>query len=345
MAFFAPYLQIVSDLHLETPITSPQYAKFKLHVSGTALFLLGDIGLVKDDGLFDYLRRLLDQNRGCRVFYVLGNHEAYQMTLKEAVEKLRAFEEEMKQESGGRFHVLSRNRFDLNENLTILGCTLWSNIQPHQASEIYKRLTDFNEERGIREWTPERYVSEHTRDLAWLNAEVQHIETHEPHRSIMIATHHCPTEDPRATAPEHKFSAMSSAFVSDLSREPCWQSPAVKLWAFGHTHYSCTFQDETSGKLIISNQKGYSGMAMGGQSAQKMNTKIVETSGAEWSVQGTFQKSMPKETPRNKTRPTEMPPVSGAQGLSARQKVKPSLLQRITKRVQTLLRLVPRPTE
>jgi UDP-2,3-diacylglucosamine pyrophosphatase LpxH len=92
MSFLPLQLQIVSDLHLETPISKPAYLSFRLHVTGTHLFLLGDIGLVKDTGLFTFLRHLLDSHRGTRVFYVLGNHEAYQTTLHHAVSKLRDFE-------------------------------------------------------------------------------------------------------------------------------------------------------------------------------------------------------------------------------------------------------------
>ena len=31
----------------------------------------------------------------------------------------------------------------------------------------------------------------------------------------------------------------------------------MKLWAFGHTHYSVDFKDEETGKRVIANQKGY----------------------------------------------------------------------------------------
>jgi predicted MPP superfamily phosphohydrolase len=93
MTFRAPQLQIVSDIHLENPITNPQYLHTKLNVTGNVLFLLGDIGLVKHHGLFVFLRNLLDVNRSCRIFYVLGNHEVYQTTLEDAVEKMREFED------------------------------------------------------------------------------------------------------------------------------------------------------------------------------------------------------------------------------------------------------------
>ncbi|KAI4947693.1 hypothetical protein J4E91_006515 [Alternaria rosae] len=166
MTFFAPQLQIVSDLHLETPMNNPQYSYINLQVTGSALLLLGDIGLVSNDGLFTFLRNLLDQNRGCRIFYVLGNHEAYQTTLGHAVNQMRDFENTAKQDYGGHFRLLFRDRYDLNENVTILGCTLWSNIQPEQAAEVGSRMTDYNEERGIQDWTPERSYMEHARDLA-----------------------------------------------------------------------------------------------------------------------------------------------------------------------------------
>ena len=75
-----------------------------------------------------------------------------------------------------------------DQSTTILGCTLWTAILPDQAVEAYKRLTDFNEERGIREWSIERRFEAHREDLAWLNAQVNDIRETEPLRQIIIAT-------------------------------------------------------------------------------------------------------------------------------------------------------------
>jgi predicted phosphodiesterase len=295
MDFFTPQLQIISDLHLETPMTNSQYTQIDLEVTGSALLLLGDIGLVRHDGLFVFLRNLLDQNRGCRIFYILGNHEAYQTTLENAVNRMRYFEEIVRQDYGGRFRLLFRDRYDLNDKITILGCTLWSNIQPDQAAEVGSRMTDYNEERGIRDWTPERSCKEHARDLAWLNAQVERIQSSEPHRSIFIATHHCPTIDARATDPRHAASSMNSGFVSDLSKELCWTSPAVKVWAFGHTHYSCAFRDEVTDMLIVSNQKGYGGVAGSGVRGRRIKSVIVEQRGDMWVVVDEAQSSRQTE--------------------------------------------------
>jgi hypothetical protein len=288
MAFLISQFQIVSDLHLETPLLHPQYASFNIKIQANNILLLGDIGLVKDEGLFVFLRRCLDRNRGVRMFYVLGNHEPYHTTLEDAIQKLRAFEKEARSEYGGRFKFLHRDRYDIGLDITILGCTLWSAIQPHQSTEIHAWLTEFNVERGIRGWTPSSLTEEHRKDLAWLNAQVSDIQAREPQRQILIATHHCPTVDPRATDPAHADSPISSAFVSDISEETCWTSPAVKMWAFGHTHYSCEFRDEKTGKLVLSNQKGYKRLGQARVGPKCFRAKIVEAKMGEWQAVDLF---------------------------------------------------------
>lgn len=273
MSFFPPQFQIMSDLHLETPKSSPQYTTFLPPARASNIFLLGDIGLVRDDGLFQFFRRMLSLHRGSRFFYLLGNHEAYQITHAQAVARVREFEEEARREYGGRFHFLHRDRYDLAD-ITILGCTLWSDVLPEQASEVVQRMTDFNEERGIVDWQLEDCMEEHRKDLEWLNNQVQDIAKSRPDRQIIILTHHSPTIDPQATMPEHRDSSMSSGFASDLSQEPCWTSDNVKMWAFGHTHYSCSFYDRD--KLVIANQKEY------GKS--ELRDIMVEPASGRWTV-------------------------------------------------------------
>ena len=75
MSLFAPQFQILSDFHLETPLLQPQYRAFRPSIRSNNLFLLGDIGLVKDDGLFEFLSGLLERKPNLRIFYVLGNHK------------------------------------------------------------------------------------------------------------------------------------------------------------------------------------------------------------------------------------------------------------------------------
>ncbi|KAF2635074.1 hypothetical protein P280DRAFT_474175 [Massarina eburnea CBS 473.64] len=275
---FPTQIQIISDLHLETPLPSPSYLTFKLPVHGPNLCLLGDIGLVIHNQLFDFLRRLLDEERGTRIFYILGNHEAYETTHDDAIQKLRDFEQEAKKEFGGRFVFLHRDRYDLDKEVTILGCTLWSKISADQVDEAQTRLTDYNEQRGIRNWSIENHLSEHALDLDFLNTQVQKLGAEEPQRQIVILTHHSPTIDARASDPRFCKSPISSCFATDLSNEMSWKSPMVRMWAFGHTHVNCKFQIEETGLLVVTNQKGYTKLGDTTKGRGRMKTCSVEVS-------------------------------------------------------------------
>jgi hypothetical protein len=334
MSFFAPQFQIVSDLHLETPLTTPQYDSFGLNVQADNLFLLGDIGLVVDAGLFRFLRRILEHNRGCRIFYVLGNHEPYRTTYEHAHKLLRGFEQEAADEFGGRFKVLCRDRYDLDDTITILGCTLWSAIQHEQTSDIAQRSTDLNKEVGIKDWTLERHRAEHEKDLAWLNSQISAIEKDEPHRQIVVATHYSPTIDPRANNPQHKGSTVSSNFVTDLSREPCWISSTVKLWAFGHTHYSCDYRDEETGKLVVANQRGYAGLAAGRKKAGT-RTRIVEVGTEGWELVES-RKSREEEQGKAVDAQAEKETIRDGENDIAAKPMKDSILHRMARRVQSI---------
>ncbi|KAF2730934.1 hypothetical protein EJ04DRAFT_545477 [Polyplosphaeria fusca] len=274
MSLFAPTIQVVSDLHLETPIGLPSYASFKIPIHSSNLFLLGDIGLVKDDALFNFLRKLL-RNRSLHIFYLLGNHEPYQLSLSSTVERMRNSESECKLSFGGRFIFLNRDRYDLSSTITILGCTLWSDVEADQAADVAARLTDFNDQRGIRDC----------------------LEAEEPHRQVIVATHHCPTKNPRALDPQHVASPISSGFTSDLSNEYCWTCPAVRLWAFGHTHYSCSYYDDK--KLVISNQKGYHSLEKQNQEAVK-DLVVIEAMG-QWQISAPSPNKQPIHTGPSET--------------------------------------------
>lgn len=265
--------QIVSDLHLETPLMSPSYSHFNQRqnfpIHAPNLFLLGDIGLTSQPQLFTFLSTLLDQHANLRIFYVLGNHEPYHTTLELSLQSLFAFEAKVGTE---RFTFLHRRRVDLSDTLTILGCTLWTHIPPSSSHACATLLTDFDETNGIWERSVEQHNSDHALDLAFLNDAVAQITTSEPQRDIVILTHHSPTIDGRANHPRHDRSSTNDGFRTDLSGQVCWISPAVKMWGFGHTHFSCQFYDTVSDidhsaagnetrvkrkKLVLANQKGY----------------------------------------------------------------------------------------
>lgn len=253
--------QIVSDLHLETPKSRPSYGEFEIQPACSYLALLGDIGNVADPRLFEFVERQLQQFDV--VFYVLGNHEPYGITYSEARKALKDFEANIEQRScpetgakSGKFVFLDRRRYDCPEGVTVLGCTLFSFVRPQQRDSVSRFVSDFTE---TKDWTVEAHNIAHERDLKWLNSQVSECAYYEPQRSIVVLTHHSPTMTETANDPRHlqDSSEVQSAFATDLSNQVCWTSPQVKLWAFGHTHFNCDFNEPKTGKRIVANQKGY----------------------------------------------------------------------------------------
>lgn len=243
--------QILSDLHLETQ------ASYNFHFKQTApnLALLGDIGHVGDDALFVFLEKQL--HRYWNVFFVLGNHEPISGSWPAAKRRVRGFANRMEQlrtrATIGCFVLLDQTRHDVNDTLTVLGCTLFSRVTREQAAAVGSRFVDFQQ---IQNWTVADHVDAHASDLRWLNAQVSEISRTQPQRQIAIFTHYSPILDPRAVEEKHRDSAVMSGFATDLSAEECWTSPSVVMWAFGHTHFSCEFSD-AFGKKVVTNQRGY----------------------------------------------------------------------------------------
>lgn len=245
--------QIVSDLHLET---RGSYDDFVLKQTAPNLGLLGDIGQVVDPGFFPFLRKQL--SRYWNVFLVLGNHEPSMTSWPDAKGRVRSFADNMEnlrsRSTIGRFIFLDQTRYDLSENLTILGCTLFSKVTPAQREEVASRFVDFKQ---IREWDVDDHIEAHISDLTWLNTQVTKISKSEPRRAIVIFTHYTPTIDDKTIRKDNQTSSnVSSGFSTDLSKEECWTSSSVILWAFGHTHFNCDFVDDF-GKRVLANQMGY----------------------------------------------------------------------------------------
>ena len=174
-------------------------------------------------------------------------------TQVESDARLQAFEKEVAADPSipGKFVYLNRTRYDVSATLTVLGCTLWSALNPDDLDILSWALTDF---KRIEGFDPAAFTALHQRDLAWLNATVEDIAAREPDRQIIIFTHHAPTV--RDTGdPKFDGQPSNSAFATELTGQPCWKSGKVKFWGFGHTHWCCDF--ERDGVRVYSNQRGY----------------------------------------------------------------------------------------
>ncbi|KAI9051277.1 hypothetical protein LZ554_005378 [Drepanopeziza brunnea f. sp. 'monogermtubi'] len=184
-------IQILSDLHLEAP---KGYDVFEVVPKAPYLALIGDIGCVTDPGYFTFIEKQISQFRV--VFIMLGNHEPYHSSWATARERLKGLGQHVKGKAGlGSLIFLDQTRYDVSAEITILGCTLFSNILPAQSDHVSYGLNDFYH---IEDWTVEKHNEAHLADLAWLNNQVETIARTEPQRKIIILTHHSPTTDPRS---------------------------------------------------------------------------------------------------------------------------------------------------
>ncbi|KAK1996225.1 calcineurin-like phosphoesterase [Colletotrichum falcatum] len=248
-------LQIVSDLHLEAP---KAYDMFDIVPRAPCLALLGDIGNVAAHKT-DILAFLIRQLKSFRtVLFVPGNHEAYHSSWPETLKILRNFEQEAREDdSVGDFILLDRKAYRMpDSNVVVLGCSLFSSIPPQSADSVSMGLNDFFQ---INDWEVGAHNEAHTRDLAWLNAQVTELDR--SNVDIIIFSHWSPSTDGRAIDPRHAQSPITSGFATDLSGEVCFNSSNVKIWAFGHTHYNCDFIVEREGRSgplrLVTNQRGY----------------------------------------------------------------------------------------
>jgi predicted phosphodiesterase len=241
-------IQILSDLHLETPAA---YDAFVITPTAEYLALLGDIGHTKDVGLMEFLRKHMTKFK--IMFYVLGNHEPYHSSYAASKQHLLTLQAETEQQASGKFILLDQTRYNLSPTVSILGCSLFSKITAAQRDSVSFGLNDLYH---IENWTVDEHVQKHESELHWLNAEVQKLGE-EPDRKIIIMSHYSPTVDHRSVNPKHKSSTISSGFMTDLSQEICFSSERVTVWAFGHTHFNCDFENEAHQTRLVTNQRGY----------------------------------------------------------------------------------------
>ncbi|KAK0738999.1 hypothetical protein B0T21DRAFT_391276 [Apiosordaria backusii] len=238
----------------------------------------------------DALRQfLLTQLRQFKVvFYVPGNHEPYSSSWEAVNLFLEEFstlvlQKKREGEALGEFVPLDRTRYQIGgEEVTVLGCTLHSFVADEYKEVASRSLNDFYR---TKDWSVDSHNNAHEADKKWLNRQVEEIEREDVggKRKVVIFTHHSPTTDRRANDARHElvegWEARGSAFRTDLSKEKCWTSDRVKLWAFGHTHFNGDFWvdgEEGKGKRVYTNQRGYDRVGGGGLSAGFDVDRVVQ---------------------------------------------------------------------
>ncbi|KAK2814097.1 hypothetical protein FQN50_000501 [Emmonsiellopsis sp. PD_5] len=237
----------MSDLHLEV---CRQYADFQIIPCATRLILAGDIGRLTDYEAFrDFL--LSQCENFAEVYLVLGNHEFFGISRQEGLR----LADKLQQEPGlkDKLIVMNRKRVDL-EDVTLLGCTVHSQIPPDAEEIVRKMINDFSH---IGDWTVADHNTEHANDVKWLRDEITSIRKTEAglKRKIVVISHHAPATKGTSKS-QYEGNPWSSAFSTDLLgtvEKSCLDH--VQWWIFGHTHYSTEL---IRGRVrLVSNQRGY----------------------------------------------------------------------------------------
>jgi hypothetical protein len=257
--------QVFSDLHLDH---ESQYLTFHIPVAAPYLILGGNIGRLVDYD--DYLSFLVRRcNLHDKVYLVLGALEFHGIGWMEGLQLAHKMEQDPI--TKGKLEVLYETRADVPDtNITLLGCTLWSRIPEADTAAIMKKISEFDEERGIKEWDIKQHNSEHKRDYKWLLEELKKLQplpkpaggaapaapaaTPATPRDVIVVSSFAP--DLRdALDPWQIDAPWATAYGTDMLSKGDWSG--IKMWITGTTGRTCEF--EKSGITIVSNQRGRKG--------------------------------------------------------------------------------------
>lgn len=234
-------IQYISDIHLE------YYGDdiIELPIMAEYLALVGDIGNPTYKNYDKFLNWCSNNYRD--VFLVLGNHEHYHLEnmldMDEIVNKIVI--------KYSNVHFLNNSSYIIDDYI-FLGTILWSYV-PNNAKNIVEKYD--NDYRCIKlngvaisvDITNKLFH----KNVKWLEEEIDQFKD----KKVIVLTHFAPlmrgTSDPKY---EIDGRLLNHAFASDLSY--LMEKP-IKLWIFGHTHWTCNFT--YNGVQIVSNGVGYKG--------------------------------------------------------------------------------------
>lgn len=219
-------LQIVSDVHLEFRQNAARINSLK-PVSPN-LALLGDIGNPKTTEYQNFIKSC--SRNFDNVFLIAGNHEYYHHTIAEIDGFLRLFSQNL-----GNVHFLQNSAINL-DGFKIIGCTLWSKIDP----KIHGQISDYRYiygKKNIRKITPNEILNIHQESVKYLEQELNPYLSANWTLPHIVLTHHAPLNNELILG-SYKYLNSHSAFATNL--EYLFRMPVV-AWGYGHTHLNSRF--------------------------------------------------------------------------------------------------------
>ena len=252
---------VVSDIHYQpdseytedgeyTGNSVPCFIDFEPKELKSADYLLIAGDLATDDIFEKALDKVKREIEGKfkDVFYVYGNHDYYDVGYTKTVSR--------------KNHLVEEN---LEENIVLLGTTLWTPVPKIDEYEVTRRMNDF---RAIPNWNIDKVRERYNEESSWLRERVKHYK--DLGKKVVAMTHTCPRielhpdfqrhnlwfDKQRKTNPELEdfWGYQASYYVTDHSCDDI--KPDV--WIYGH-HHLLPMDKTLDGVRYLRHTIGYSG--------------------------------------------------------------------------------------
>ena len=251
-------IQFVSDLHLEFEQNRLWLEENPLEVTGEILLIAGDTAYldVPESGRDTYSQYAFwdwASEHYKQVIVCLGNHDFYGYYdlatmpdgyCKQIRHNVHAYYNKV-------LHLTAEGGLTSNSEcglIAIIVSTLWSFIEPFDAYQTEKGVSDFYRilYNGHR-LTADDFNAEHERCFDSVRKAVKESKA----KTKIVLTHHVPTQ--QCTAKEFQGSSINGAFTVELGNYIV--DSDIDYWIYGHSHRNI---DAQIGKTkILSNQLGY----------------------------------------------------------------------------------------
>lgn len=194
--------------------------------------------------------------------FILGNHQVYHMFVKTIQDMHTELRAKFNDYAHGFKFLENDSIYFLEENILLIGCTLWTdfmadgdttisgNIAQFQMNDYgWKCFMDSDEIRKLR-W--QDTIAFHNKSMEYIRKTIAEYKQKQPGIKIVLMTHHAPSR--KSEDMRFMNSILNPAFISNLENF-ILDNPEIKLWAHGHLHNSC---DYMIGECrVICNPRGY----------------------------------------------------------------------------------------
>jgi Icc-related predicted phosphoesterase len=248
--------RLLSDIHQEFLL---HYSKDGLYKAEpheddkeTVMIIAGDYALAKYNEVMPLLLKELS-HQFMAVVYVLGNHEYWKGSLSTAALKIKEHAEPL-----GNVHVLDQE-FVQFEHVTVIGATLWTDMQYHNPLVIHNAKSTMMDYKKIRIGTVsdpyrrklavEDTIMTHLRHREYIFAQVDEAKARGD--KVVVVSHHGPTW--KSVNEKFQGSSINGAYVSALEDLILDHEPDV--WCHGHVHDNCDYM--VGDCRVVVNPRGY----------------------------------------------------------------------------------------